>query len=219
MESVYWNVRFIFVKVKSTSHMPLSITTLIFWALTLYQALCWVMHIPHFIPQTALWIKYHYFPNFMNVETDDLRDRVNAWGHISHKWQRFWDQSLHKGSRESVGVRVHACMCVCMCICFLIFPNLVPCFWVIKEITIKWRLLPRGWTEQITPLQSAHYYPQPQQPFYHVHSALGALLGRLQISERGAWGKDRGGQGSACYDVVLKMSSQLKGRSNSVCPF
>lgn len=189
MELIYWNVRFIFVKIKSTFHMPLSITTLIFWALTLYQALCWTMHIPHFIPQTALWIKCHSFPNFTNEETDALRDRVTALSHISLKWQQFWDESPHKGSRESVGVHVHACMCVCVCIC-LTFPNLVPRFWVLKEITIKWRLLPRGCTEHVTPLPSVHYNPQPQQAFYHMRSALGALFRGLQMLARGVWGKD-----------------------------
>lgn len=40
------------------------------------------MHMSHFIPQTTLWVKYCYFPNFTNKENDDLKEELPEVTHF-----------------------------------------------------------------------------------------------------------------------------------------
>jgi len=199
--------------------MPLSITILIFWALTLFQALCWAMHIPHFIFQTALWIKYHYFPNFTNEETDDLRDRVSTRGHTSSRWQRSQDESLCRGSGEST-----RCMCACVRVyvvfVFLDFPqsgSMLLCYkgnYSKTKVTTK-RL---NWTDR--PLHGMHSYQYLQAGILTHALCTGSFsLRTLGVRERQIGGKDREGLCFAMLGCSPQDELPTWGSSNSVCPF
>lgn len=108
-------------------------------------------------------------------------------------------------------------MRVCVCVCVLTFLNLVPCFCVIKKITIKIKMKVttkrRNWTGMS--FQSIHYYPYLQLGIPTPAQCNRSFSLRTpDVRERAFVLRKTDRHEEKTYRVVLKMNCQLKNNSS-----
>lgn len=86
------------------------------------------------MPQTALWVKYCYFPKFVNMETDDFKEELPEHTHFVSGSSRTGitnsnDKALPQACRvqcsqrfwhavSANGLRNRGCLCICVGVSF-----------------------------------------------------------------------------------------------------